>query len=280
MSQYGDGRNQTVIGTINVSDTKRFDPSIKPSDISFTNNNPTVGETITIYAKIYNFGNVNGVTTVEFYNGNPSSSQSQARLIHTKSISLSAGGNKLISAQWNIFEEGSHDIYVSISKSNPSDESLDNNIAFSTITVGPGGEPVLVIAIENTGISKFEPGTLRTLTASVYCYNSNVENVELVIIDNDNVPIKVITPPGDISSEGRRDYLINIEVPELEWNMTYMSKTLVIQAISKDGITSNAEPIEIIISDTNTLDSPGFTSIALFAATGLGSMIAYFRKRQ
>ena len=261
---------------ISISNNKP-DFSVENTDISFTDQNPSVGDDIAIYAMISNNGDKEGSVMVKFYDGNPSSNLYPSSLIESTVIELSSGESELVSVDWSVVEEGSHDMYVVISDIDAVETDVSDNEAYTSLFVGEGGDSLLVVTVDNTGISKFDPGSTRTLTAKVYCYNNSVENVNLKILDNDNLSVIVKTPSCDMYAEEQRDFLLTIEVPELSNDTKYKSNNLVIQAVGDNGIVSNAEPVEIIISDTD--DVPGFTAVAIVAATSLGALVAFFRRR-
>jgi len=131
-----------------ISPDDKPDFYLLSEDISFTDQNPSMGDIITIYTKIHNQGSLTGSALVKFYVGDPSSSQYQSVLIESKLIDISYGESKLISVDYTIEKEDSHEIYVVLSDVDSIEETLDNNIAYSTLYVGGEGEPILVVAIQ------------------------------------------------------------------------------------------------------------------------------------
>ena len=150
--------------------------SIFPTDITFSNPNPKIGDTITITATIYNEGpaGANNVT-VQFYDGDPSST---GLLIGETTIpAISAFSNSQVTANWTVPTASLRKVFVRIDPLNSIDEidETDNialrNLTSSTLpdlTLGPTditfspdpvriGEPVTIgVTVRNNGQSGAE----------------------------------------------------------------------------------------------------------------------------
>ena len=72
-------------------------------------------------------------------------------------------------------------------------------------------------------------------------------------------------------------YLLKVEAPPLIRNVSYEGKSIILQAVGENGVYSNSESIDIISHES--VETPGFSTIAVVAATGLGALVAFFRRR-
>ncbi|PIV20895.1 MAG: hypothetical protein COS40_10190 [Deltaproteobacteria bacterium CG03_land_8_20_14_0_80_45_14] len=108
--------------------------SITPPDITFSNSNPKIGDTITITATIYNEGPANtDNVVVQFYDGDPSSG---GTLIGETAIpEIAAFGSTQVSVNWTIPTASPRKVFVKIDSQNSIDE-LDgtDNMAFRNLT--------------------------------------------------------------------------------------------------------------------------------------------------
>jgi len=258
-------------------DSDKLDFSVNNYDISFTNQNPSVGEKVTIFTKVSNNGDISGNVLVNFYVDNQSGFE-ESNLLESKLVNLNPGETKLVSMEWSFTLEGTQDIFVELIDQSSMETNIENNIAFSAINVGSQGDAVLYVTFDNVGITKIEPGKTKTLTAKVYCYSNSIDDVSLNILNSDNLSISVITPSTDlVKSTQPYDFLIKVNAPLLDDNSTVMSNDLIVQAVGGSNIYSNAEPQEIIVGDIE--DVPGFTTFALVGTTLLGALVAFFRRR-
>ena len=76
---------------------------------------------------------------------------------------------------------------------------IDQKLTLDMITVGEGGDSILVVTFDNLGITKLNPVEAKTITAKVYCYHSSVEDVTLNVLDMENLSVTVVTPSFDIN---------------------------------------------------------------------------------
>lgn len=108
--------------------------SIIPTDITFSNPNPRIGDTITITARVYNEGPaVANNIVVQFFDGDPSST---GVLIGEVTIStITAFGNNQTSMNWTVPTASLRKVYVRIDPLNTIDE-LDetDNVVFRNLT--------------------------------------------------------------------------------------------------------------------------------------------------
>ena len=169
-------------------------------------------------------------------------------------------------------------IYVQISSTEPIEGNTDNNVAINNITVGEEYNALLAISVGTSNIAPFEEGTSRTIPVTVYCYGVSVNNISLKILDDANLSISHITPNFNLNPGDKFDYLIQIEVLELDENVSLGGKTIVVQAFGDNDIFSNAEMIDILIHKPIE-ETPGFTTVAVIAAASMGALVAFFRRR-
>jgi len=162
--------NNTGSVTVNVGGSlTQADLAINAADLILVPSRPHADDTVLIAALVKNQGADNADNfSVEFYDGAPDAG---GVLINTQTVSLVAGGEKSLTAQWSI-PEGTHDVYVVIDRMNAiveSDESnnstsvrvmtdmVDIALSATDLVIGPGhpvsGDAVaLTITAHNTGI--------------------------------------------------------------------------------------------------------------------------------
>ncbi|MFB0560869.1 MAG: NosD domain-containing protein [Candidatus Lokiarchaeia archaeon] len=120
----------------NLTHPIKPDLILDSSDITFSNNYPSAGETIDITARISNIGDVEAYNiSVEFYDGDPSDG---GDFIGTQLIDyLNYNSEVYVTLTW-VAEAGAHNIYVVIDPLGSISE-LDetNNIAYNTICTLP-----------------------------------------------------------------------------------------------------------------------------------------------
>jgi hypothetical protein len=106
-------------------------PDLSPVNISFSTDNPVIGESVTINASIHNLGVVKADSiSVRFFDGDPISGVQigEDQLIN----SLAAGENETVSVNWTALA-GEHEIYVVVDPlDNTSESNESNNIAFKS----------------------------------------------------------------------------------------------------------------------------------------------------
>lgn len=108
--------------------------SILPGDITFSNSNPKIGDTITITATIYNKGPANTDNIiVQFYDGDPSAVG--ALIAETTIPAIDAFCNVQVNVNWTVPTASLRKVFVRIDPFNSIDE-LDeaDNMAFRNLT--------------------------------------------------------------------------------------------------------------------------------------------------
>lgn len=137
---------------------KRPDLMVSSSDVSFSNNNPILGDKVTINAVIHNIGEADvDYAYVAFYDGDPK----EQKIIGWDDVNVAANKTARASVVWTA-TTGSHEIYVWVEVSGfPSDSNPTNNMAYKRINVWEGvitgtvvdynGLPVVRAFIQTTG---------------------------------------------------------------------------------------------------------------------------------
>ena len=160
--------------------------SIISSDITFSNPTPTVGDTISITANIYNTGPAQAENvSVQFYDNDP---KSGGILIGETTISsIPAYGNSPASINYTLTTASSKTIYVSLDPLNTIDELNEtDNIASKNLTTAT--LPDLSITSSDITItpSAPEPGDAVTITAIARNRGETAEgNVTVDFYDGD-----------------------------------------------------------------------------------------------
>ncbi|MFQ5821346.1 MAG: CARDB domain-containing protein [Candidatus Heimdallarchaeota archaeon] len=160
------------------------DLTLDNSDITFSNDYPSAGETIDIMARIRNIGDVDKDNVrVDFYDGDPSNG---GALIGTQFINyLPYDGEINVTLPW-VVEPGTTYIYVVIdSLDSISEIDETNNIAYNTIIILPD----LTVSPTNITYSPSDPFVDESITIFTTIHNlggTNAENVLIHFYSNDN----------------------------------------------------------------------------------------------
>jgi len=181
---------------------REFDYDLWVKDIYFSNSQPGVGDTITIYAKITNSGN-NQVDSakVKFYDGGPS-----GILIGTYDLNNMGEGDEI--AAFTIWDTsdlpGEHDIWVSIEEVSPSEEYTLNNQKSMDITVYDTDPGVFMISFSDDNPVD---GDIVTITADIKNYGYiEMDSARIIFYDSDenSTPLDEIDiydlPQGEIKN--------------------------------------------------------------------------------
>jgi subtilase family serine protease len=121
----------------------RADFKIDQDDITFSTENPTVDDTITIFITLHNLGSESGRVEYEVFDGDP---DDDGLSIDSGEESLSDGDETQIFVTWTPNEAGEHVIFVVLTAKTGVEESDEsNNKAYNTLTVekkpGEDGPP-------------------------------------------------------------------------------------------------------------------------------------------
>jgi len=150
--------------------------------ISFSNNNPLLGDIVTIYAKIRNYG----ATDVSDVNVSFSDNDVE---IEKKTISfISAGSYKILNVSWNTTYVGWHTIKVHIDPEGNLEEepNIHSNIAYKNIYVDYPLD--LYTYSEDIEFSNNNPDPNDNITINTTIYNTGkeaAENVTIIFYDVD-----------------------------------------------------------------------------------------------
>jgi hypothetical protein len=110
---------------------------VLPSDISFSNPTPTVGETVLINVTITNLGTALGNATVKFWDRDPTNASNPATQIGSDIlITLPPDALQNVSVEWTAPPVAkNYSIFVTIENVEPNDLDLSNNMANKTVEV-------------------------------------------------------------------------------------------------------------------------------------------------
>lgn len=97
----------------------KTDLSIVETDITFSKEKPLAGETVRIYARVFNTGDVDVSGHVVFLDNGKEITEPQV-------VSVRVGNYDDVFVDWNV-KAGNHDIKVNLVGLNPKDEDLTNN---------------------------------------------------------------------------------------------------------------------------------------------------------
>jgi PKD repeat protein len=126
-----DEDNNRAFKTITI--LGRPDFTLDDTDIEFSIDNPIVGDSISIFIKIYNEGSVEEFVTYEVYDGDP---DSEGILIESGQEEIPENDDKTVMVTWTVDEPGEHQIFVVLStKSGVEESNENNNEAYALITV-------------------------------------------------------------------------------------------------------------------------------------------------
>ena len=159
-------------------------PDLTPS-ITFSNNNPTVGDLITIYTTVYNIGEIDAQNfTLSIFNGD-------IRIGYLTIPLINAGGHETVEVLWNATPAGWHRMKAVVDENNTIEEVDEtNNIATRYIYVSPPPEQAsdLCIHSEDIVFSKVvaEEGEEVTIYATVHNIGMvDAENVTVTFYIDD-----------------------------------------------------------------------------------------------
>jgi hypothetical protein len=139
--EESDENNNKASTSIMISGRPDF--TIDADDIKFSNDNPTVDDTISIFITIHNIGSQTQSVKYEVYDGFPDEGGIS---IDSGEENINDDDEKRIIITWTPDQDGEHIIFVELTTRSSVEESDEsNNEAYATITVekkpGEDGEP-------------------------------------------------------------------------------------------------------------------------------------------
>lgn len=263
--------------TITVTVVPESAGYLEISSITLSEYSPSAGDEMAIYVEIINLGTEDCFTLVKVYDGDPNNGGTQ--LGTDIPISILGDGTGTVSVNWMV-TSGNHTIYVIA-------ENITNGKqAVSNLPINVEGVDLsyLVLTTGDINIYRFEPGETRTISVDVTCYLQTVNNVRLKILDHQNLTIDhTITPPRTMYDGETTKFYLRITAPELPEGVEKLEKDIVIQVVGDNGIFSNAEELDIVVSkDAVSFFNP--VTIAGAVATGslatLGAAAAASRRSE
>ncbi|MEM3703338.1 MAG: CARDB domain-containing protein [Candidatus Bathyarchaeia archaeon] len=139
-------------------------PDLTPS-ITLSNDSPNLGDIVTVYATVYNIGEVEAQNvTVSIYDDD-------VRIGYATITSLNAGAHETIQVLWNATPAGWHRIRVAVDENNTIEEiDENNNVAVRYVYVSPPQASDLCIHCEDITFSKLvaEEGEEVTIYATIH----------------------------------------------------------------------------------------------------------------
>jgi DNA-binding MarR family transcriptional regulator len=268
---------QLIPFSTNQNPNSSSSSNLSISSITLSKYRPSVGEEVTIFVEIQNSDNIDYNTVVRLYDGDPNYDGIQIGIEHI--ITIMSDSLITISQNWFV-TTGNHTIYVYIDEVNI-DETIDSQL---DVEIGDKMPPMLVLSTGDINIYRFEPGETRTISVDVTCYLQTVNNVRLKILDHQNLTIdSTITPPRTMSDGETIKFYLRITAPQLPEGVEKFERDIIIQVVGDNGIFSNAEELDIVVSkDAVSFFNP--VTIAGAVATGslatLGAAAAASRRNE
>ncbi|HEC89304.1 MAG TPA: MarR family transcriptional regulator [Thermoplasmatales archaeon] len=252
------------------------DLSVTSRDIKILDRNPSVNQSITIYAYVWNLGDVDANATVNFYFIDSNGTSEKGYLFNSTTIMITKQDRKLCIAKGVPPREGEFYINIEIVDSTPDEKNLKNNLAQSkdTIIVRSYENSFNLIIPNNT--IKVKEQSRKLICVNVLCYYDDLQNVCVNVIGyTGDINVTVVTPPRDVIANKNYEYYIKVETPKLPNNISYYPIELKIEArgIGSDGST-------LWYSDVMTLDigiyrvKPSFGDYTFFSII-LGGFLAF-----
>ncbi|UCE38212.1 MAG: PQQ-binding-like beta-propeller repeat protein [Thermoplasmata archaeon] len=247
------------------------------SSITLSKYGPSNGETVTIYVEVQNSGDDDCSVIVKIYDGDPSSGGTQIGSDHT--VTAPSGGQITVSRDW-VTTAGSHIIYAEVEDIETGEKITDH----LSVEVGENIQSVLVLSTGDINIYRFEPGQERTISVEVTCYRQTVYNVRLVVLDHQNLTIDTtITPLMNMTGGETIKFYLRIKAPKLPKGVEKLEKDILIQAVGDNGIFSNAEELDIVVSKSAiSLFDPFFVvgAVATGSLATIGAAAAASRRNE
>lgn len=215
------------------------DLTLSTDDITFSNPNPVVGETVTITATIHNDGNADANNVLVQFVDNETQIESDQII-----SSIKSGGTGTAQVTWTT-TFGSYNISIMV---DPYDEIVEreetNNVAFRSITVSDSTDELKIIINEPSPYSAYPQGTNLTLNVTVYRHGKPLDANQTTVTAH-------LLGPADIERqillEKRNNYNIgkfylSFNYPKGFWSVRFEANDL-------EGNTASIETV-ILVTDT------------------------------
>jgi concanavalin A-like lectin/glucanase superfamily protein len=245
---------------------------INNHDIVFSNNDPTAGDTITIYASIHNRGLAKASSIIQFYEG--------TTLIGTDYIAVEEEGISIASMDYFITDFRRYTFNISIIDVNPSEFFIENNVAYRSLNITDKemeNNPHLMVSLGKWSHVEILENSNKKIPVRIICYDGCVNNVQIQIINNENISIEPMIPFIDLYDMDSVDYYLNITAYDVPENISSFTDEIYIRAIGENNIASDVEYMQITVHQFIP-DTPDFTVSMMVAATGMGALVAFFRR--
>jgi DNA-binding MarR family transcriptional regulator len=190
-------------------------------------------------------------------------------------FTIPSDGTVTASVEWTA-TAGNHTIYAVIEDLS----TYEKAIASLPVSVGENIPSILILTTGDTNIYRFEPGQERTISVEVTCYLETVENVHLVVLDDQNLTIDLtVTPPRTMTDGETIKFYLRVKAPQLPEGVEKLEKDIVIQVVGDNGIFSNSEELDIVISESaisylNPIVLTGAVAMGSVATVGAAAVAA------
>jgi predicted transcriptional regulator len=229
------------------------DLAISEEGIMVSDTSLEIGETITIYAKVENFGS-QAEAIVRFYEGNPRT------FIGEDEITISDDSSALAKISWEPLSDN-HMFIVSIEDVYPQDVNLNNNEAMSIFNLDNQENEMSISPHE----AMVESGIERVIPVEVEAI-SDINDIDLNVIYNGDLDIAVLTPPHSIKANEVTKFYLNVKVPHLKNDQNNDNRTILIQACGEN-VKSNIGELKISVHASFEEGDWWYPSVAVAAGT-------------
>lgn len=191
-------------------------PDLTVANITFSDNNPTEGDVIWIYANITNIGDGSASDVVVYFEDRYGPQNTP--IGYTNIAYIDGGETEQTQIEWTAEPDGRHTIFVYVDPAdNITEENEDNNYATQNIDVIQGPAPDLEVTEDDISFSNDNPMVGDTITVYAVIHNIGVEPADDVYVDflNDyggNIEIIDTAYISTIPAGGA-------ETAEISWNI-------------------------------------------------------------
>jgi hypothetical protein len=225
-------------GTVSIEPIKGVDLGI--FTIGFSNKMPASGETIVIYALVFNFGTEAGQGKVTFYEGNSTIGTPQY-------VYVIPGLNDIAFVDWTV-SNGTHKLIAKITDVNPVDKNLANNEASAALVVGKSVTPPDIKIEYSVTITEKDGNYIISIRIVLVCGKDPVKNIHLVIWDSDGLSIELgISTNIDMKAGETKELYLKIIIKNTE----SIDRNIKVQAVGNE-TSSGVAMIPVLVGTTGS----------------------------
>jgi subtilase family serine protease/squalene cyclase len=211
--------------------------TVSSNDITFSNPDPTIGETITITANVKNIGpGLSENVLIHFYDGDPSAGG--VYIGETTITSIPAFGNSPANVNWTIPTASAHTIFIqvdplnSIDELNETDNRVSKNLTSATLPD---------LSIVSADIEIFPPAPEPYIMVGIFIKVRNhgetdASNLLVEVYDGDPQNGGVKLPSGDIIPDIPAGGYVNVTA-----------------AIANENVTGGPKDIYVLVDPQNSI---------------------------